>query len=349
MKLANFQKALQILSPFIAESKIHGPMPGVLIDSGKGYMYSARSFGEGLYLLDEEIAEKAFVLPYSIVSRIAKFSPDSKWSKFVEKDGKISTKVGRITVSFPIEEVLEFEPTLCDSSGVDLDLDPGFFEKMGMLSGFMCQDDRKLSLYGMFIGDDGLYTCDNIRIVFMKCNVSEALRGCFIPYGTVFVLQRLGKMGMDAVRTDSVLQLTSAEVGVFKFAQSGAEFPKVQSFVEKAQKGEERVFTIMEEKKEIEIFRDIFSSMIAELGSSILNVVLHSDCCKISASSLLSSTDIEIPIEFREEAPVEFSVNGGHFLEGMLLFNQCMVAPTWVRFWNDEMEYIILKAVPGKK
>ena len=207
---AEFQALLKTCRPFVPSSQAQGALTGLVYwyVPTASLLCASSHFGGIICFMDadEEFYEKALFFPWDVVDSFIDISLDQAWKKFQALDnGQYEVHIGNVKLTFAARIVLE--PGICDIPGGEVLIPDDFKLNMQWISPFMCHDDIKLNMYGMFVGEDGLYASNNFRMVFRKSEVPKPLENTFLPRKCV-----------DIVKNNAALNYVMASDKVFIFS-----------------------------------------------------------------------------------------------------------------------------------
>ena len=343
---ADFQQKLKRIAPFVAQNRLEGPIQGLVVDPEQGLLFASKFFGSCIHFLDSPVSEKTFVMPYSVFERLVKVSPNITWSGKIEQlQTQMKVLLGSINIRFsPEEQKPYYIPDVIQENQADFSEE--FIGSIDWIADYMCQDDRKVSMYGLFVGDNILYACDNIRLVSLKTEVPSVLKGTLLSFYCVSLIRK-DKQLSHVIKSDQLI-VFSSDSYVYTFSNVNASFPLVGGVFTRAESDSgTRIVLVQDDDEELQTFKNV---LFSEMGSAPIEghtengfFVLRS----LSREFLQTSVELKLRVESMEGDIPTFTVNGKYFIEGLEKFKLMKVTPSYIYFYDAAglANYIVMRMV----
>lgn len=342
MTFAEFKDKLKVAWPLIPADRLQGPVPGMTLYCDEGLLVSARNEG-GLVLSGVPFGTTdSVIITKEWVNKLLHLE-NPEWSGLQVKDGRCRIKVGRIKLEFGVETPSTiFIPEYVNNDLSEVPVE--FLKDLTYMSPFMCEDDRKVNMYGMYASERALLTCDNIRAVKLECVVPPKLQNTFIPNFAVNTIIK----NRDFIKKIGTLPghvVCEAEKAVHYFSLLNATFPRVDSIFEKLEQAESISVHSVALRGELEQFMGI---AFDENRTTNLEVKISGD--KLDVSMLAQGDEIGvegIPLEGPIEGSVRFVVKFHHFLNGLMNYPYFRITKDAIVMKDAEgkVTYVVMKMV----
>lgn len=321
MSLKDFQEILRVIRPFIPGDRLQGPTPGLVIDNELDMLSAARNEGGIFYSIRDErkCASKSLILPKEYVDRLLRLTAVG-WEGIAEADTQFLIRAGRLRMTFSAESKAPVMPP--DFCGlVHSEIPQEFLENLSTISRFMCTDDRRLNVYGIYAGEDALYACDNVRATKLFCTIPESLRNVFLPLFCVNTIIKNREIQFGGVLQNELVFTSkndAREILQF-FLLLNAKFPEMERAFQRLLAEESIEILSKASADDLKEFMDISFS---DLLSTSLEVSLEGYQMKLTSfSERVAGQDsimFESQIESTEPlAPQKFVVDISNFLSGL--------------------------------
>jgi len=339
MIFSEFQQILKLVYSFVPKTKMQGPICGVIVDKDKNMLFASTYEAGILHFLEDSVTEESLVLPERIVSKLLRLPSNTKWEGIKKKGSAYTIKVGEIVLTFSAKEGETVDYRIPKpEKGEESQIVPAFLEGLRWIFPFACEDDRKVNLHGVFVGEEHLYACDNIRLTTLKVPTPEKLHNIFIPYNCLSFIKDRNEI-FSVSCSESVLFFFSESYLIY-FTRIEGEFPSVDNFLEQVH-AEPGFKVEVPCTDDLKLFCDLLSG---DLDSIPLEVRITKNVLEFRTCQLTGTThSLELGISCTAEKEGTIYVNARFFVEGLMLYRKFYVGGGWIYFKDEKSEYIVMR------
>jgi hypothetical protein len=339
MNLRKYQTIFKELSPFIPKDRLEGPVPGLLVDIEEKKLIAMRNEGGILYPLDEELSNRSVVLREEDIQRLLKFTA-TEFSGLKVSESQAVVQIGKTRLHFPVQSKT---PGIVPSMDVDsgIPVTPEFLSTLSLISPFMSTDDRQLNIYGVFVGEDGLYATDNKSAARINCGIQEGLKNTFLLYFCVLAL--LKTSGEIVAGVHSSYLVFRSPLGVVRyFVLQNAKFPNLPLHFPRVV--DEKGVAVLTSKMDLKELSEFSEATFEDDLSIKLLVEIENSRIKLTSSSSRDSSAysiFETDVETSSPDPLRFAVGIHQFLHCLKSWPYFQVCKDFVKFEDDTQPIVI--------
>lgn len=342
LSFSEFHKALKVVHPFIPQTSLKGALQGIEYNPEEGVL-AAVGFASGIYyMLPERIADTPLFLPESFISSVEKVPPNTEWSGIKRTGSEESYKVSFGSLSLKFASLNCERRKMQEFTGESCEVQPEFIVQLDKLAAFMCQDDRKVNLHGLYCGDDRIYSCDNIRIVSFSAPVPDLMKGVFLPYACVEGIRK--KQDIRFFQLHGNLLVFGTDSSIFYFTSVAAQFPDVKRIVEESEQPPFSAIVIDRSSQEFAAFSSMFG---AGTDRSVLTISVEDNRLVLETATFLADMNLRCSLGLASSEVVveKFHINSRVFLDGLGLSSNLKVGSRSVLFHDEFSSYMAMKMV----
>jgi len=343
MNFLTFQNILHTLQPAIPSSKIEGGSGGIVVDTKTKTMLAMNVSSAFVYdIEDETMFGESMFIPKEIVQQILKIKAVNNWEGIEKVDSTYKFRLGRVQIKFPEAQLPAASSPMAENlrkvreSGSDFSTET--IDAISFMAEYMCQDDRKRNMYGLYAAAGVLYACDNIRIVALNTNLPAEFSDVFLPHSCVERIK--GNKNINKVYNSENALTFFSDHYAFRFQKYAVGFPPVAKSINKVRAEDFAAVLVDIESAKTDV--ENMCTLVSNDVSAQMRIVVKNKELLLDVDAAIGSMNLRLPIETKDEiAP--FRVNSKLFLEGLLLSNVVLIGKTWVMFFSEDIKYLLMK------